>query len=155
MKPASFANSLSMYNIGLVPYGMTDFGTVMMPKPEEPFSPVTVKVTAVDVSDWFAAIVRFDIWELVIFPLISRSTVVPLSIVAGTVVAGGVACVGVGAGEGFCVGFKVGIGGRTEDWVGSGVGKGVGVGVGVSVGSGVGVGEGVGVGVWEGDGIGV
>ena len=41
-------------------------------------------------ADWFVAIVTLDIWELVMFPLIARSTVVPLPVVAGTVVADGV-----------------------------------------------------------------
>ena len=41
-------------------------------------------------ADWFVAIVTLDICELVMFPLIARSTVAPLSVVAGTVVADGV-----------------------------------------------------------------
>ena len=51
---------------------MADLGIVMMPKPEEPLSPVIVKATAVDVSDWFVVMLRLDICELVMFPLISR-----------------------------------------------------------------------------------
>jgi hypothetical protein len=90
-------------------------------KPVLPLSPVTVKDTVVDVADWFVAIVTLDTWELVTFPQIARSTIAPLSVVAGTVVA-----VGVGAGVGVAVG--------------EGEGDGVGVAVGVAVGVGVGVG---------------
>ena len=64
-----------------------------------PLSPVTVKDTVVDVADWFVAIVTLDICALVTFPQIARSTVAPLSVVAGTVVAEGVAD-GVGVGDG-------------------------------------------------------
>jgi hypothetical protein len=77
-----------------------------------------VKDTVVDAADWFVAIVTLDIWELVTFPLIARSTVAPLPVVADTVVADGV-----------------------------GEGDGVGVGVGAEVGAAVGEGDGVGVGV--------
>jgi len=35
-----------------------------MPKPEEPFSPVTVKVTSVTFSDGLRQFVRFDIGSL-------------------------------------------------------------------------------------------
>ena len=63
---------------------------VMLLKPVVPLSPVTVKDTVVDVADWFVAIVTLDICELVMFPLIVRSTVAPLAVVAGTVVTDGV-----------------------------------------------------------------
>ena len=91
----------------------------MLLKPVVPLSPVTVKDTVVVVADWFVAIVTLDICELVMFPLIARSTVAPLSVVAGTVVADGV---GVGNGVVVGVGIAVGIG------VGVGVGDGDGVG---------------------------
>ena len=58
------------------------FGIVMLLKPVVPFSPVTVKDTVVELADWFVAIVTLDIWELVTFPLIARSTVAPLSVFA-------------------------------------------------------------------------
>ena len=61
----------------------------MLLKPAVPLSPVTVKDTVVVLADWFVAIVTLDIWELVMFPLNVRSTVAPLSVVAGTVVADG------------------------------------------------------------------
>ena len=83
-----------------------------------PLCPVTVKDTVVVVADWFVAIVTLDICELVMFPLIARSTVEPLSVVAGTV-----AAVGVGVGN---------------DVVGVGIAVVVGVGVGVGDGDGVG-----------------
>ena len=60
---------------------------VILLKPVVPLSPVTVKDTVVDAADWFVAIVTLDIWLLVMFPLIARSTIEPLSVVAGTVVA--------------------------------------------------------------------
>ena len=84
----------------------------MLPKPVVPLSPVTVKDTVVVVADWFVAIVTLDIWELVMFPLIARSTVAPLPVVAGTVVADGV-----GEGDGVVVGVGVGV------RVGAGVGR--------------------------------
>jgi hypothetical protein len=105
----------------------------MLLKPVVPLTPVTVKDTVVDVADWFVAIVPLDICELVTFPLIARSTVAPLVVVAGTVVADGV-----GAGEG----------------VGVGVGNGAVVEVCAEVEAAVGEGDGVGVGVGEGDGVG-
>jgi hypothetical protein len=117
-----------MYMTGVVPNCMAVFGIVMLLKPVVAFGPVIVKDTVVVVAGWFDVIVALDICELVMFPLIASSTVAPLSIVAGTVVANGVG-------------------------VGDGVGDGVGVGV--AVGLGVGVGAGVGVVVGEGDGVGV
>ena len=74
----------------------------MLPTPVVPLSPVTVKDTVVVEADWFVAIVTLDIWELVMFPLIARSTVAPLAVVAGTVVADGV-----GEGDGVGVGVDV------------------------------------------------
>jgi len=91
----------------------------MLPKPTVPLVPVTVKATVVVALDWYGVIVILDICCAVTFPLIAMSTVAPLAVVAGTVVADGV-------GEG--------------DGVGVGVGAAVGVGVGVAVGVGVGVG---------------
>ncbi|MGA2681194.1 MAG: hypothetical protein ABSF44_05270 [Candidatus Bathyarchaeia archaeon] len=67
--------------------------------------------------------VTSDICELVMFPLIARSTITPSSVVALTSGAEGVA-----VGNAF-----------------AGVGVGVGVGVGINVGVGVGAGVGVGV----------
>ena len=90
---------------------------VMLPKPMVPLSPVTVKDTVVDVAVWFVVIVTLDICVVVMFPLIARSTVEPLAVVAVTVVADGV---GVGVG---CRDVGVGVG----------VGDGVGVGVGANV----------------------
>ena len=59
----------------------------MLLKPVVPLPPVRVNERVVDVADWFVAILTFDIWELVTFPLIVRLTVAPLSVVACTVVA--------------------------------------------------------------------
>ena len=151
-----------MNSTGSVPKGTADLGIVIMPNPEVPSSPVIVKATCVDAADWFVVILRWDICELVMFPLISRSTVVPLSVVAGTVVKG----VGFGVGVGVTVGVGVGVGVGEAVGVGVGVGGGVGVetgsgvgevsgdeGAGVGDGSIVGVGVSVGVGVDEGSGI--
>jgi hypothetical protein len=90
----------------------------MLTKPTVPLVPVIVKATVVVALDWYGVIVMLDICCAVTFPLIAMSTVAPLAVVAGTVVADGV-----------------------------GEGDGVGVGVGVAVGVGVGVGVAVGVGV--------
>jgi hypothetical protein len=68
-----------------------------------------VKDNVVVLADWFVAIIALDIWELVMFPLIVRSTVAPLAVVTGTVVANGV-------GEGDGAGVGVGVG--TGVWVG-------------------------------------
>ena len=82
-----------------------------MPKPEVPLGPVIVKSMAVDVSVWFVVIMRLNICELVMFPSIPKSIVVPLSVVAGTVAIGVGFGVGVDVGVGFCVGGVVGIDG--------------------------------------------
>ena len=79
----------------------------MLPKPVVPLSPVTVKDTVVVLADWFVVIVTLDICELVMFPLIERSTVAPLSVVAGTVVADGVGVGEVVVGVGVAVGMGV------------------------------------------------
>ena len=79
-------------------------GIVKLPKPVPP-SPVKVKDNVVVEADWFVAIVTSDICELVMFPLIARSTVAPVFVVAGRVVADEVE-----AG----VGVKVGIGVEVE-----------------------------------------
>jgi hypothetical protein len=63
---------------------------VTLLKPVVPFSPVTVKDNVVVLADWFVVIVTLDIWELVMFPVIVRLTVEPLSVVAGTVIGVGV-----------------------------------------------------------------
>jgi hypothetical protein len=81
----------------------------MFPKPMVPLSPVTVKDNAVVSADWFVVIVTMDIWELVMFPLIARSTVELLLVVAGKVVVIGVG-VGIGVGIGVEIGVGVGVG---------------------------------------------
>ena len=101
-----------------------------MPKPVVPLLPVIVKDTVVDVAVWFVAIVMLDIWVLVTFPLIARSTVEPVSVVAGTVVGAGVGD-GVTVGVGATVGLGVEVGAEVGAAVGTGVGVGVGVGINV------------------------
>jgi hypothetical protein len=103
-------------------------------KPVVPLSPAKVKDNVVEIVDWIVAIVTLDIWRLVTFPLIVRSTVVPLSVLAFTVVSNGFGeddgvgvAFGVLVGFGFDVDFEVGVG------VDSGVGSGVGVGAFVTV----------------------
>ena len=108
----------------------------MLPKPVVPLCPVTVKDTVVVLVDWFVAIVTLDIWELIMFPLIARSTVAPLAVVAGTVVADGV-----GVGDGVVGGVVVRV--RADVDVVVEVGEGVGAGVRVAVGEGDDVGVGV------------
>ena len=100
----------------------------MLLKPAVPFDPVIVKDTMVVLVGWYDVIVALDICELVTFPLIARSTVAPLPVVAVTFVADGV---GVGDGVGDGVGVVVGLG------VGAGVGVAVGEGDGVGVGANV------------------
>lgn len=58
----------------------------MLLKPVVLTEPIKVKDTVVVTADSLVAIVTLDIWELVMFPLIARSTVAPLPVVAGTVV---------------------------------------------------------------------
>lgn len=48
-----------------------------------------MKSITVDAADWFVEIVKLDICELVMFPLISKLTVEPSSVVAGITVAEG------------------------------------------------------------------
>ena len=83
---------------------MSFFGIVILPRSAVPLGPVIVKDTVVVLVGLFDVIVAFDICELVTFPLIARSTVVPLSVVAGTVVAEVV-----GVGDGVIVGVGVGV----------------------------------------------
>jgi hypothetical protein len=109
---------------------MAVFGIVMLTKPTVPFDPVIMRDTVVVAVDWYGAIVELDICELVMFPLIARSTVAPLAVVAGTVVADGV---GVGDGVGDGVGVAVGLGVGVGAGVGAAVGTGVAVGVGANV----------------------
>ena len=102
----------------------------MLPKPTVPLGPIIVKDTVVVAVGWYDAIVAWNICELVMFPQSARSTVAPVSVVAGTVVANGVGVgddVGVGVLVGVCVGVGVGAGG------GVAVGNGDGVGVGANV----------------------
>jgi hypothetical protein len=115
----------------------------MLLKPVVPFSPVTIKDTVVVVTDWFVARVTLEICALVMFPLIARSTVTPLVVVALTGVDEGVA-----GSDGF-----VGVGNVVDGGVGVGVAVGVAVGVGVGFGVSVGVGDGVAV--IEGVGVGI
>ena len=91
----------------MVPEVIALFGIVMLPKPVVPLAPVTVKETVVIVLASFVVIVTPDISELVMFPLIPRLTVVPLEVVAGTVVVDGA---GVGVGVGVVDGGEVGTG---------------------------------------------
>jgi len=79
-------------------------------------------------ADWFVAKLMLDSWELVMFPLMARLTIVPFVVVAGTVA-------WVGAAEGFGVGVS-----KVGEAVGVGTGEGLGVGVAVDVGVGVGSG---------------
>jgi len=133
--------------VTVAPLGTKLFEIVTFPKPILPLSPVTEKDT-VEIPDWLVAIMTLDICELVMLPLIVRSTVNPLSVSAFTVVS-----FGVGEGDGFAVGVGIGVG----TLVGIGVSKGIGVSVGVGTGVGESVGEGDGVGdrVGSGDGVGV
>jgi hypothetical protein len=48
--------------IGLSPLDIADFGKVILLKHIVPFSPVTVKDTAIDVADSFLTIVRLENW---------------------------------------------------------------------------------------------
>jgi hypothetical protein len=73
-----------------------------------------------------------DIWELVIFPLIAKLTVVPLSVLAFTVVSNGVE-----EGDGSAVGLGVACGVPVDLGVGVGIRVGFGECVGVDDGSGV------------------
>ena len=91
--------------------GYCAFGIVMLPRPVVPFSPITVNDNFVIEADWFNVSEMFDIWELVTFPLIIRSTVVPLSVITGTVVADGV-----GEGVGAISGVKVEAGVMSMLW---------------------------------------
>jgi ubiquinone biosynthesis protein UbiJ len=77
--------------MGVFPKGTAFMGMVMLLKPVVPVSPIMVKDTVAVAADSFVAILTSDIWELVMFPLIARSTVAPLAVVAGTVVTDGVA----------------------------------------------------------------
>ncbi len=118
-----------MNKVGVAPDDIRVFDMVMLLYPVVLFSPVTVKDTVV-AEDWFVAMVTLDICELVMFPVIVRSIVVPLSVIAFTV-----ASYGVGEGVGVGVGVWFGV------LVGFGVDIGFGVGVGGGVISGVGGGE--------------
>ena len=92
-----------MYTIGLIPWETSFFGIVTLPRPAVPFGPVIVKETVVMVG-LFDVIVALDICELVTFPLTAKSTMAPLSVVTGTVVAEVV-----GVGDGVFVGVGVGV----------------------------------------------
>ncbi len=76
----------------------------MLAKPSDPFGPDILKETVVVVG-WFVVIVALDIWELLTFPPMPRSTIAPLPIVTGTVVTNGV-----GLGDGVFVGVGVRVG---------------------------------------------
>lgn len=96
-----------MYKIGLEPEYTAVFGIVMLPKPAVPFGPVIVKETVVVLVGRYDAIMASDICELVTFPLIARSTVAPVPVVAVTFVV--VDGVGVGVIVGLGVGVDVGV----------------------------------------------
>jgi len=132
--------------VTVAPLGTKLFGIVIFPKPILPFSPVTEKDNVAEIPVWLVAIVTLDICELVMLPLIVRSTVNPLVVFAFTVVS-----FGVGDGNGFAVGVGVGIGVSTVVGIGVSKGKGVSVGVGIGVGELVGEGDGVGNRVGSGD----
>ena len=78
----------------------------MFPKPVEPLLPIIVKDTVVVELDFAVAIVTLEICALVMFPLIVRSTVEPVFVVAGRVVSDGVI---VGVVLGTVVGAVVGV----------------------------------------------
>ena len=102
----------------------------MLPRPAVPFGPTILKDTVVILVSWYDVINASDICELVTFPLMARSTVAPVPVVAGTVVADGVGVgdeVGVGEGEVMGLGVEVGAGGEVV------VGEGEGVEVGANV----------------------
>jgi uncharacterized ion transporter superfamily protein YfcC len=82
---------------------MSFFGIVILPRPAVPLGPVILKETVVMVG-LFDVIVALDICELVTFPLMARSTMAPLPVVTGTVVA---EVVGVGDGVGVRVALGV------------------------------------------------
>jgi len=103
---------------------MAVFGIVMLPRPAVASGPVIMKDTVVVLVGWYDVIFTFDICELVTFPLIVRSTFVPLPVVAGTVVANGVG-VGDGVGAGVVVGSGVAVGAGNAVAVGEGDGVGV------------------------------
>jgi hypothetical protein len=109
---------------------MAVFGIVMLTKPTVPFDPVIIMDTVVVVVDWYGVIAELDICELAMFPLIARSTIAPLPVVAGTDVADRV---GVGDGVGDGVGVAVGLVVGVDAGVGAAVGTGVGVGVSANV----------------------
>jgi hypothetical protein len=58
-----------------------------LPNPVVPLAPVTVNEIIVVDAAWLNVRETLDIWEQVMFPLIARSTVAPVSVVAETVVA--------------------------------------------------------------------
>ena len=102
-----------MYTTGLdEPANRAVFGIVIIPKAVL-FAAATVNDTVVVSVGGYDVIIALFICELVKFPLIPRSTIVPALFVADTVVADGF-----GVGEGFGVGVVPGLG----DEVGVGVG---------------------------------
>jgi hypothetical protein len=82
-----------------------------LPEAVAPFATANVKDTVVEEVGGYDDIIASDIWELVTFPLIPRSTVAPVPFVARTVlcewVGDGVA-LGVGVAPGLGVGVAVG-----------------------------------------------
>ena len=117
-----------------------------------------MKATVVAEVDWFDIIVALDICELVMFPLIRRSTIAPLFVVDGTILTdgdgeeNGVAC-GVGVTLEIWDGDCVEAGVEVKDGFGVSDAGGVAVGLGLSVGSEVDVGVGLGEDDWEGVGV--
>lgn len=98
----------------------------MLQKPVVEFGPVIVKNISVVLAVWFDVIVALDICEVVMFPLIARLIVTPLSVVAGIVVIDGVE-VGDGVGDEVGVGFGVGDGVEVLSGLGARLGVGVSV----------------------------
>jgi hypothetical protein len=91
--------------VGVSPYGTALFGTVMLQKPVDPLSPVTMKDKVVVAASWFDVNVTLDICELVTFPLRVRFTVEPPIVVTCILFMG--EGVGDGAADGACVGLGV------------------------------------------------
>ncbi len=83
-----------MYIVGAPSVDSVFFGIVRLTNPVFPDGPVTLKVT-VD-GAWFVVMVTFDIWALVMLPVIDSVTCVPWSVVALMLLVGLGVCVGCG-----------------------------------------------------------
>ena len=91
----------------------------MLLNPVVPLCPVTVKDKVVVAEDWLVVMLTLDNCVLVMFPLIDKSMVEPLFVVAWIVE------VDVGVGDG--VGVEVGVGVAVDAGVGVGLGVGEGL----------------------------